>query len=62
MSQQSLQLMEGNALFQLVGGIGMAQGMNATAFLNATGALGLMVHLLERGDMKVLVWQQITGK
>jgi hypothetical protein len=40
---------------QLVRGVGMAQGVNATAFFNATGCLGCVVDLLKRGDMKVSV-------
>jgi hypothetical protein len=36
--------------------------MNASSLLNAADALGLVVHFLGCGDMKVLVPQQITGK
>ncbi|EBA00440.1 hypothetical protein MELB17_04952 [Marinobacter sp. ELB17] len=49
--------MNGQPPLQLVRGVGMAQGVNATAFFNATGGLGGVVDLLGRGDMKVSVWQ-----
>gem|GEM_PF-2833519 len=57
MPQEPLQLVNGQTSLRLVCGVGTAQGVNTTAFFNATGCLGCVVDLLRRSDMKVSVWQ-----
>ena len=53
--QEPWHLMNGQPPLQLLCGVGMTQGMNATAFFNTTGCLGGVVGLLRSGDMRVSI-------
>ena len=58
MAQQPLELMNGQALLQDMGGIGMAQTMDATDPLDPGQALGLGKGFLRRTGVQCLIGKQ----
>lgn len=62
MAQQSLELMDGQALLHDMGGIGMAQTMDAPDPLNPGQTLGVGKDLLRRTGVQCLIGKQSAWK
>ena len=56
MAELLLQPMDGNAIFQLVRGVGMTQAMDTPDFVDTGNRFGPCKHLLRRGDTQMKTW------